>query len=314
MPATANFDQARVARPILRRMTARPLLILTLAALALTATPAYADDPVLVAPAAGASVQGAYVSDTATIAADVTFSASLDGSWAGGAELRVASSYGEGLLTEDLIVQQDMTVDAAGLSASATVNVRGLTGPLYWQVIHVGEWSEIRQLTLAEPPPTAPPAIRGKRSQITPAGYRGMRVGMTLRRAARVGKVRFSKVRRMPGSDCASASVRGRRMDVMLDANRIVRFATSSGPKPSPVNGLGAIKVGDAAFEIETVFGRSASHTRHKYTDGGWYYDIDYTTGAFQGRSIRFATDASGRVAQVIAGQTEATKLVEGCA
>ena len=83
----------------------------------------------------------------------------------------------------------------------------------------------------------------------------------------------------MPGSDCAYTSIRGRRVNVMLDANRIVRFETASG-KPSPVNGLGAIKVGDAAFEIETVFGRSASHTRHKYVDGGWYYVlIDYDGG-----------------------------------
>jgi hypothetical protein len=295
-------------------MTARPLLILTLAALALTGTPAYAADPVLVAPAAGASVQGAYVSDAATIAADVTFTAAVDPGRSSAPELRVSSRYADGLLTEGLVAEADMTVDATGTSASVTVSVRGVTGPYYWQVVHGFDASEIRQLTLAEPPPTAPPAIRGKRSQITPAGYRGMRMGMTLRRAARVGKVRFSKVRRMPGSDCAYASVRGRRVNVMLDANRIVRFETASGSKPSPVNGLGAIKVGDAAFEIETVFGRSASHTRHKYVDGGWYYDIDYTTGAFQGRSIRFATDASGRVTQVIAGQAEATKLVEGCA
>ena len=62
------------------------------------------------------------------------------------------------------------------------------------------------------------------------------------------------------------------------------------------------------------MFGRSASHTRHKYIDGGWYYDIDYTTGAFRGRSIRFETDASGRRhGDVIAGQAAATKLVEGC-
>ncbi len=228
MRATANFDDARVARPILRRMTARPLLVLTLLALALTATPAYAADPVLVAPAAGATVQAAYVSDTATIAADVTFTATLDGSYAGGAELRVANRYSEGLLTEGLIAQGDMTVAADGVSASLTVNVRGVTGPYFWQVIHVGDWSEIREFTLAEPPPTAPPAIKAKRSQITPAGYRGMRVGMTLRKAARVGKVRFSKVRRMPGSDCAYTSIRGRKVDVMLDAGKIVRFETTS--------------------------------------------------------------------------------------
>ena len=143
-----------------------------------------------------------------------------------------------------------------------------------------------------------------------------MRVGMTLRKAARVGKVRFSKVRRMPGSDCAYASIRGRRVTSCSTRTGSCASRPRAAARGSRARSTGSarIKVGDAAFEIETVFGRSASHTRHKYLDGGWYYDIDYTTGAFRGRSIRFVTDASGVVGDVIAGQTAATKLVEGCA
>jgi hypothetical protein len=302
---------------MLARVMVRSLPIATLVTISLTGTPAYAADPVLVAPAAGAAIQGAYVSDTAVIAADVTFTATVDPERAGAPQLRVASRYADGLLTEGLIAQADMTVNATGTSASVTVNVRGVTGPYYWQVVHGFDASEIRELTLAEPPPTAPPNIKGKRSQLTPAGYRGMRVGMTLRKAARTGRVRFSKVQRMPGSDCGYASIRGRKLSVMLDGKRIVRFETTTqrpGAKPSPVNGLGAIKVGDAALEIETVFGRSAAHLRHEYVDGGWYYDIDYTSGAFRGRSIRFETDASGLVTKVIVGRTAETKYVEGCA
>lgn len=287
----------------------------------LTGPAAQAASPALVAPAAGTSVSAAYVSDTAVIAADVTFTATVDheSPWDDDAELRVASSYSadNGLLTADLVVQETMAADASGSQRSIMANVRGLTGTFYWQVIHDGDASEIREFTLLEPAPTPPPSIKGTRSQLTPAGYRGMRVGMTLRKAARTGGVRFSRVQRLAGSDCAYAHIRRQRVSVMLNKGRIVRFETTvaqPGKPSSSVNGLGRIRVGDYAGEIAAVFGNSAAHTKHEYVVGGWYYDVDYTAGTFRGRSIRFETDATGRVTKVIVGQTAATKLVEGCA
>jgi len=174
-------------------------------------------------------------------------------------------------------------------------------------------------LTLTAAPASAqtpPPDVVAKHGEITPAGFLNMRMGMTLRRAARVGNVRFTKVQRSPGSSCAYSSVRNRRVNVMLRRGRIVRFETKGQPpytKPSRTPGLGNIRVGDAADKVETTFGSAVRRSPHKYVEGGSYLDIAYRAGKYKGQSMRFGTDADDRVITVIGGKTGATRLVEGC-
>ncbi len=161
-----------------------------------------------------------------------------------------------------------------------------------------------------------PPDVVAKHGEITPAGYLNMRMGMTLRRAARVGNVRFTKVQRNPGSSCAYTSLRKRRVSVMLNRGRIVRFETKGQPpytKPSHVPGLGGIRVGDPAQKIAETFGSAARRSPHKYVEGGSYFDVTYKTGKYKGQSMRFGTDADDRVITVIGGKTSATRLIEGC-
>lgn len=163
---------------------------------------------------------------------------------------------------------------------------------------------------------TPPPDVVAKHGEITPAGYLDMRMGMTLRRAARVGNVRFTKVQRNPGSSCAYTSLRKRRVSVMLNRGRIVRFETKGQPpytKPSHVPGLGGIRVGDPAQKIVETFGSAARRSPHKYVEGGSYFDVNYRSGKYKGQSMRFGTDADDRVVTVIGGKRNAVHLVEGC-
>jgi hypothetical protein len=294
-------------------MRARFLPVLLIAAvfpaLPASATAAPAANPV--GPAAGQLVQGYGSPDQPGLTAYLPLQARAAQGESGGFTAVAGSSPAvdaSGVLTE--VVAYAELNQMNGRLVTGVLPVEDVpAGTYYWQITSPGGSTTPIAFELLEAAPGAPPELTASRQELSPLGYRGIRVGMTLKQARHASHLSLKRSMEItPG--CREASARGSKISVMFLKGHVARI--SAGYKNRKIQALGGISEGDPTASVAALFGRSVITTGHAYV-AGWYWDVRYTAGPYAGRAIRYVSGPDGTVDDVIVGRPDAVSFVEGC-
>ena len=148
------------------------------------------------------------------------------------------------------------------------------------------------------------------RSKISTAGLGPVKIGMTVRRAERRGRVDL--VSMGPSlHGCRYVRPRNRRIRAMFMVvkRRIVRVDV----RRRGIRTLSGFRVGSSERAVRKAFRGRLRVTPHEYREGGWYLEYVPRDRVERGRRVIFETNGR-RVTYIRAGKLPQVRYIEGCA
>jgi len=157
--------------------------------------------------------------------------------------------------------------------------------------------------------PTADAAKLRPSSKLSTAGLGPVKIGMTVRRAERAGKVDLVGGPRL--GNCRHVRPRNKRIraSFMVIGRRIARVDVAR----RGIRTLSGFTVGTPARAIRAAFGRRLRVTQHEYNRDGKYLEFVPRDRVEAGRRVIFETDGE-RVTHIRAGKLPEVRYIEGCA